>query len=384
MEAPLALCLRPEKLYKGSHGTTPRVPSLLYLLVYMMSSTGQDNSSVDPASDPHWSFADDDNPIYPYNVPYFIVEIVLFVLYSILTGFAVNIFRHRPKCTWFRQWTLLLCALMYLISAAHFCTSIITCIDSCRGIVSPEYVPEQIMVLVNIVISDAIVVLRAWVLWPRNRWVQGFLVLFCLGDIAGLGLGGALGLSAGISGSIASWATNVFTTALISVKAWRHHKNIGVHLGAHTGRTKVEKTLLLFIESGLVYALIWLFIAATYFFLLFEDTYPHIVDIMTGIQQYPMIQLVSIYPMATVVLVDYSNSYFNRALEAETVDHRRPDKNGAPVPQLEASFDSYDGDELPAASYAISGIRYVSGQQRNTPSDGLGLSSAFITQTSAL
>lgn len=197
-------------------------------------------------------------PAYPHNLPYFVAETVLFVLYSILTGFTAIIFLRRPKGTRFKQWTMHLCALMYLISTGHFCMSTVSFGLSRRGKSPVEYFPEQIIILITVIaISDVIVTWRAWVLWPCNRWVQVVLGLCVLGDIVGLVLGGVVSLSAGFPGAVASLATNVITTALISWKAWRHHKDIKVHLGAYVRRTRVEKTLLVFIESGLVYALLW-------------------------------------------------------------------------------------------------------------------------------
>lgn len=112
------------------------------------------------------------------------------------------------------------------------------------------------------------------------------------------------------------------------------------------------------------------------------DPYATVNVILGGVLQYPMINLVSIYPMATVVLVDYSHSYFNRALIAETVHCRAAPNNDAETPQLETTIDSAHGNESSEASSILSGIRYVARYQRSTSNNEPTLTHAFMTQTS--
>ncbi|KAI0313367.1 hypothetical protein OF83DRAFT_1065611, partial [Amylostereum chailletii] len=115
-----------------------------------------------------------------------------------------------------------------------------------------------------------IVLWRAWVLWNRNRVFSAISLILLLGSVGEpsyhtvtrehvcscqpLFEADAYGLAA----FVLSLVTNLWATSQIGWKAWcatpTSHKK---HLRQGGARTRSEKIMALFIESGLVYCLIW-------------------------------------------------------------------------------------------------------------------------------
>ncbi|THU76602.1 hypothetical protein K435DRAFT_704503 [Dendrothele bispora CBS 962.96] len=51
--------------------------------------------------------------------------------------------------------------------------------------------------------------------------------------------------------------TNLVATVLIGYKTWCHHRNIQNNLGNAGSSSKVQKILLLLMESGIIYLILW-------------------------------------------------------------------------------------------------------------------------------
>ncbi|KAI0744355.1 hypothetical protein C8Q80DRAFT_1186454 [Daedaleopsis nitida] len=66
----------------------------------------------------------------------------------------------------------------------------------------------------------------------------------------------------GLATCILSLVTNVAATSLIGYKAWHHRRLVAQHLRMGSTRTRVERTLTLFVESGSVYCILWIFVVA--------------------------------------------------------------------------------------------------------------------------
>ncbi|KAL1723690.1 hypothetical protein EV715DRAFT_269073 [Schizophyllum commune] len=122
----------------------------------------------------------------------------------------------------------------------------------------------------NFVLSDAVLVWRAWRLWPDNRWVQGILLLCVSGTIIGSVVECAWDFWRGLSALrrlesniqflprfIPFLVTNVIATTLIGTKALQYRREIKGSLGLYTQRSQVETVLLLLLESGVAYILFW-------------------------------------------------------------------------------------------------------------------------------
>ncbi|KAF9023862.1 hypothetical protein BDP27DRAFT_1371669 [Rhodocollybia butyracea] len=118
--------------------------------------------------------------------------------------------------------------------------------------------------LTNIIaiITDAVIVWRAWAMWMDNTKVRWTLLLLMLADI-GLGLADSImGSQTHQSQAIAldwisfilSFFVNIIATCLISLRAWLHHKSVK-SISITRKWTQGEKILLLLVESGAIYAL---------------------------------------------------------------------------------------------------------------------------------
>ncbi|KAF5365210.1 hypothetical protein D9758_005460 [Tetrapyrgos nigripes] len=124
------------------------------------------------------------------------------------------------------------------------------------------------------VISDAIVVWRAWIMFPRNLLVKFVLTMCMLGSCAGAftdegfiiaeflkdpdsnGAGGKDGVSVMTAPLL---FTNLVATLFIGYKTWSHYQAVKVNLGSSKGSsTKVLKIMFLLVESGLFYCALWI------------------------------------------------------------------------------------------------------------------------------
>lgn len=170
---------------------------------------------------------------------------------------------------------------------------------------------QMYLPIINFIVSDAIVIWRAWVLWERRVIVLLLPAIFFAGTIISAIISAVHDVDVKVSvssnpdyrvvvlGKIVVWsltiATNILATLLVAWKAWQHRRVIKKNLGKETRRTRVEKILALLIESGFLYCIIWiLFIAAN--FEVFGDVGR---QIMMSI----MVQITGIYPTLVVVLV---------------------------------------------------------------------------------
>uniref|UniRef100_D8QCK8 rRNA adenine N(6)-methyltransferase n=1 Tax=Schizophyllum commune (strain H4-8 / FGSC 9210) TaxID=578458 RepID=D8QCK8_SCHCM len=118
----------------------------------------------------------------------------------------------------------------------------------------------------NYFVSDAIVVWRAWVLWPNSRLAKGALCVCLAGSLVGVIVECVWTVEDLVEGepairtlmmTVPLLATNVVATALVGIQVWIYRRDIKGSFGPVTKTTRVEKVLLLLVESGLVYCLIW-------------------------------------------------------------------------------------------------------------------------------
>ncbi|KAE9388898.1 hypothetical protein BT96DRAFT_980895 [Gymnopus androsaceus JB14] len=175
------------------------------------------------------------------------------------------------------------------------------------------------VVRVNYVLSDVIVVWRAWIIWGRNRIILAVLSLFLLGSIAAAGTDAGLSLSelfgkdvnldnedATQTGeralilSLPTLATNIFSMCLIVYKAWLHRRIIKVELDDGDFVSRVVIVLSWLIESAVIYCLLWgIYIIA--FFSLFTRVGLDVMDTS-------MVQIAGIYPTVIIVLIALNKS----------------------------------------------------------------------------
>ncbi|KAI5890040.1 uncharacterized protein SCHCODRAFT_01190735 [Schizophyllum commune H4-8] len=125
---------------------------------------------------------------------------------------------------------------------------------------------QSVNARVSYLISDIIVVWRAWVLWPDSRLVKGLLLLCACGSTVGVTLDcvwvllevGAIPMAQRtLTRTLPLLVTNLVATGLVGIRAWQYRTQIKGNLGLLTKRSQVEKVLVLLVESGFVYCLIW-------------------------------------------------------------------------------------------------------------------------------
>ncbi|GJE87239.1 hypothetical protein PsYK624_033220 [Phanerochaete sordida] len=207
-----------------------------------------------------------------------------------------------------------------------------------------ETLPTALLAL-NMALGDLVVLWRALVLWPRRRAVQAASALLMAGTLGMLGwtVVGDFGFQ-DYNGSVAmltSWVTNVWGTALITVRAWQHRRRVGAHLQAGS-RSRAEVALLIFIESGALYCALWVpLIVSSVAHLIqsFVTTYKpsdNMLPLLNGVsdvQSGLLIHIVGIYPTAVILLVKLSDHYAQRTLSLNDVPTLLPQHRTTVQPQ---------------------------------------------------
>ncbi|KAI0308900.1 hypothetical protein OF83DRAFT_1288750, partial [Amylostereum chailletii] len=156
-------------------------------------------------------------------------------------------------------------------------------LDDSRADVPVTGVPHEICVssavlAISMSLGDAIVLWRAWVLWKQKHIFSLISVALLLGSIATTSLVTYYSCNPSSSSLFQPLLTqyhgsdlaalglsllaNLWVTVLIGYKAWRHRRLIKTYLRQGGTRTQLENIMVLFIESGVVYCLIWVFILA--------------------------------------------------------------------------------------------------------------------------
>ncbi|KAF9459106.1 hypothetical protein BDZ94DRAFT_1269043 [Collybia nuda] len=160
----------------------------------------------------------------------------------------------------------------------------------------------------NYVLSDVIVVWRAWIFWARNKYAKILLVLCMLLSTAAAIIDGAFtvvaevnadgfALPAGASTLILTLPlliTNVFATSLVAYQAWLYRVEVRSTLSRGSAISTVEKLMILLIESGFIYCSLWILVLVTRYRLLSNLAF----DVMFAV--FP--HLTAIYPVFIILL----------------------------------------------------------------------------------
>ncbi|KAL1675157.1 hypothetical protein EV122DRAFT_173218, partial [Schizophyllum commune] len=114
------------------------------------------------------------------------------------------------------------------------------------------------------ILSDALVVWRAWILWPHSRLARGALWVGMTGSVGALLVARypqarAFGRIAFTPKSLASTLplviTNLLATTLVGMQLWAYRRDVAASLGPFSGESRVGGILLLLLESGVVFCL---------------------------------------------------------------------------------------------------------------------------------
>ncbi|KAI0322057.1 hypothetical protein OF83DRAFT_1167851 [Amylostereum chailletii] len=140
---------------------------------------------------------------------------------------------------------------------------------------------EEVLVAVISVIGDSIVLWRACVIWGMRKGMCIFSVILILVQICSwvvltiglvvsktvpatpvsfrpLGSPSAVADLTALAFSV-SLVANVWATAMVAYKTWKHRRDVRRYLNNCTRKSAVEAVSLLLVESGVVYAILWIF-----------------------------------------------------------------------------------------------------------------------------
>ncbi|KAI1787231.1 hypothetical protein LXA43DRAFT_719244 [Ganoderma leucocontextum] len=192
----------------------------------------------------------------------------------------------------------------------------------------------------NVVLGDAIVWWRVWVLWNRNRLV---LASSCFVLFATLVVFGALDSAVSCSGGLlddplsrvsndvaaggaffegnffglfaigVSLFSNIAATLLVGYKAWKHRLRAKRHFAQVTTVTRTQHVLMLLVESGVAYCLLWALVLSSNASWIISS--PGLSAWSNGMLYFTegcIVALVGIYPTLIIVLVALDRSEIER------------------------------------------------------------------------
>ncbi|KAI0310733.1 hypothetical protein OF83DRAFT_1226993 [Amylostereum chailletii] len=143
----------------------------------------------------------------------------------------------------------------------NVCYNVLTALHHC------DLFKTSLLYCPKILISDAVVLWRAWILWSRNRYVQALSAhnarTICTTTVDAAPISEVLPSATvsddpyGAAAFALSLCTNLWSTTLVAYKAWRHWRTVKAHLQRGNIRTRTEKVMSLLLESGTVYGLLW-------------------------------------------------------------------------------------------------------------------------------
>ncbi|THH16854.1 hypothetical protein EW146_g3859 [Bondarzewia mesenterica] len=152
------------------------------------------------------------------------------------------------------------------------------------------YVESQISSTIIYLLGDAIIIWRAWVLYPNNKKpvIATVGLLICATKLM----------------------ANIMAVSLIGYKAWKYRQEIKNNLDNHK-KTQIEKILALLVESGILYCFIWIVN------IIMDFNASNDVDVLFGV----CVQIAGIYPTIIVVLVSHQNTVWEMSGIPITADH---------------------------------------------------------------
>jgi len=176
------------------------------------------------------------------------------------------------------------------------------------------YVVSSMMTVItglNPILSDVVCAWRAMVLWKYDRRVVTILSICLLGTFAACIYDFHLEFTQGVQPrhfadcalilTVPILVTNVLSTSLIAWKAWDYHQTVGAHFKKGRSFGRVEKVLVLLVESGFIYLIVWMFYLLSSF------------SILPGAGSYMvntvMVFISSMYPVSINVLAVTTQSY---------------------------------------------------------------------------
>ncbi|KAI5835011.1 hypothetical protein K523DRAFT_411886 [Schizophyllum commune Tattone D] len=190
---------------------------------------------------------------------------------SIAAANALLARRRRSRWTLAVILTLLLFSLIELVGhlvyyLIQFPAGFGTSVDDISDILNRLVILNVVAERVNYVLSDAIVIWRAWVLWSDSFVAKGVLLVCMCGSLVGAIINTVWTVRPdtafqtakprALAITIPFLFTNVVAITLVGRRAWTYLRSIKQRLGL-SRRTQIENILFLLLESGSLYCLVW-------------------------------------------------------------------------------------------------------------------------------
>ncbi|KAJ7593636.1 hypothetical protein C8J56DRAFT_1043438 [Mycena floridula] len=186
---------------------------------------------------------------------------------------------------------------------------------------------ENVLLRINYLISDGIVVWRAWAVWFQNVPIRILLCLCLFGSFVGASVDFSFSalyfagheefIPVGprtLTLTLPLLLTNLVATLLIACKVWEYRREIKGNLGL-TKRTAVERILVLLTESGALYCLLWAFTLSVGVNVTNQNSMAY--AICAGITP----QLTAIYPIIIIILVAMGKSDLEATMTGPHLTH---------------------------------------------------------------
>ncbi|KAJ3852589.1 hypothetical protein EV368DRAFT_82373 [Lentinula lateritia] len=205
-------------------------------------------------------------------------------LYTVLAIIAAYILLQQGlRYSLARSVLFILNVAMFVGQTGNLVAVIVSELKILRGLGETFYDPTQalehwevaivVFSRMNYLLSDAIVLWRAWILYDDRLYLRILLILCGLGSLIGVSLDSAFVLKQAFSNGIGEAAaltkirvlmpvmlliTNSIATSIIAFKVWEYRRSIKINLGNQKRKTSVEQVLILLLETGLVYCACWI------------------------------------------------------------------------------------------------------------------------------
>ncbi|KAJ7886131.1 hypothetical protein B0H14DRAFT_2697747 [Mycena olivaceomarginata] len=186
--------------------------------------------------------------------------------------------------------------------------------DLAEANVETIWIPLEALLTFNMFIGDAVVIWRTWVVYqgkilailiPCILLLASF--VFTLIDITCLAYDGPFpgGEQICPKAAILGWAlsvgTNVTCTILVGFKAWQHRKRTReLNQLGKPHRISTERMLLTFVDSGLIYSLLWLTQVIAYINFTRDSPWMYVNQVLVAMGD----QISGMYPTLVIVVVN--------------------------------------------------------------------------------
>ncbi|KAF9062528.1 hypothetical protein BDP27DRAFT_1336476 [Rhodocollybia butyracea] len=258
-----------------------------------------------------------------------VAQTFVYGIYTCLMPISTFVMLKTGLQTSIRKFLLGMTIFMYSISSVHWILSVINVIQTIQlGFLSsdPDKTPHlpvslfSALILINYILTDGVVVWRAWALCNDSsarvlKIPMGMLFCLFMSVAATIIIRITLLSPAGIdtrlntvlnraidttqvANLVLSLLTNIFSTSIVGVKAWRYRQHIKKDFEClQAKRSTADKVLVILVESGVLYIFSGIMALSASLIRLPHGT---LGDIYTPVN----FQIAGIYPLVVLLLVN--------------------------------------------------------------------------------